>query len=83
MSVFAEPLAQARKRLTEACNDSCGCEDSGNDSVCIYADGFAALDLIEQRATELEAENGRLRETLARLRPDIDPDTGYGHREAV
>jgi hypothetical protein len=30
-----------------------------------------------------ETYNARLRETLARVRPDIDPETGYGRREAI
>lgn len=28
-------------------------------------------------------ERGDLRDTLARVRPDIDPKTGYGHTEAI
>jgi hypothetical protein len=31
----------------------------------------------------VETYNARLRETLARVRPDIDPETGYGRREAI
>jgi len=34
-------------------------------------------------ADRLHAENQRLREVLARVRPDIDPDTGYGRQEQV
>jgi hypothetical protein len=31
----------------------------------------------------VETYNARLRETLARVRPDIDPETGYGRQEAI
>ena len=36
-----------------------------------------------QTIREQEAELVRLREMLARVRPDIDPETGYGRVEAI
>lgn len=36
-----------------------------------------------QTIREQERELVRLRETLARVRPDINPETGYGYQEAV
>jgi hypothetical protein len=76
-SVFSEPLAQAREALAIAWPEGDHAEPN------VFTDALAALDLIEQRAKEMEAGNERLRETLARVRPDIDPEAGYGRQEAI
>lgn len=48
---------------------------------------LASLERLATRRTDaadrLLDENRRLREVLARVRPDIDPETGYGRTEAV
>jgi len=66
-SVFAEPLAQARDALTGG--------HSGR-----TAQGLAALDRIEQRATDMETALRDLDE-LAQAWLKADTFDGLGHRE--
>lgn len=55
-------------------------------SPVIISDTAAArqrADLAESRLEQAQRENVRLTGILARLRPDIDPATGYGKREGI